>query len=255
MNIKKLIVCLCVSGYALFCVHATDVTVENYGAKRYQSAVVAWAGKMIGIPYVEGGLTDKGLDCSGLVFRVYMKALGISLPRIVTDLADYGRNSGKVLLPGDLLFFDTEDKGSPTHVAIYVGKNRFIHAASAGKKRGVIVSSLTEKYYYTRYLGAKRIIKEGWPKINITLDKSSKKMKVAKVLSPGTPIYFSLNTKGKKPEYFFFVVFKNNKQIISRTLKVYNRKSDSVVWFTPEKASYKVEIRDSKNKKRLTLEL
>lgn len=105
-----------------------------------------------GTKYRYGGTTKSGIDCSAFVRAVYKAAFGIELPRTARE--QYGAASKKVtdLQLGDLLFFNTT--GGVSHVGMYLGNNRFVHASCS---RGVAVSSLTEAYYASRYLGARRI--------------------------------------------------------------------------------------------------
>ena len=92
----------------------------------------AGAAKMVGKPYKYGGATPAGFDCSGLVHFSYQQA-GVSLPR---STAEQRRASQRVkvaeLKRGDLLFFDQEGK-KHSHVGIYLGERRFVHAPSSGK--------------------------------------------------------------------------------------------------------------------------
>ena len=121
-----------------------------------QEIIVKTAYEYLGTPYVYAGVSKQGVDCSGLVFAVFKQATGRELPRSVGALYKAGIKVSGLLLQGDLLFFDTV--GGPSHVGIYIGDNRIIHAASEGPETGVIISSLEENYYKTRYLGARRII-------------------------------------------------------------------------------------------------
>jgi cell wall-associated NlpC family hydrolase len=112
-------------------------------------AVIDEAKKYIGVPYLWGGSTQAGFDCSGLVNYVFNK-VGVSVPRTVATLwAAEQRVS--VPNPGDLVFFDINQTGTATHVGIYTGDNKFIHAGSTG----VTISDMTLTYWKTRYMGAK----------------------------------------------------------------------------------------------------
>jgi cell wall-associated NlpC family hydrolase len=134
--------------------------------------VVRTAMSMIGVPYVHGGAGSEGVDCSGLVYRVFKDTAGLNLPRGVAGLMGSGTLARSPIHIGDLLFFDTSDRGGPadpTHVGIYAGNDRFVHAASEGPRRGVIVSSLSESYYRERFIGARRVIPWRSPELRVTL--------------------------------------------------------------------------------------
>jgi hypothetical protein len=127
---------------------------------------------LIGVPYVHGGAAREGMDCSGLVYRVFQDTANLSLPRRVAGLMGSGALVKSPIHIGDLLFFDTSDRGGPadpTHVGVYAGSDRFVHAASEGPRTGVIVSSLSEAYYRNRFLGARRVIPWRSPELRITL--------------------------------------------------------------------------------------
>lgn len=111
--------------------------------------VIDEAKKYIGVPYVWGGSTTAGFDCSGLVNYVFNKE-GVAVPRTVATLWAAEKPVSAPNM-GDLVFFDINQTGNPTHVGIYIGDNKFIHAGS----NGVTISDLTLTYWKTRYLGAK----------------------------------------------------------------------------------------------------
>jgi len=137
---------------SLFAVNTTTQTVAMVRANIVQDAE-----HYLGVPYVWGGNGPNGLDCSGLVCRVYREVAGKELPR-TTDVeftAGTPVDSASIK-PGDLVFFNTE--GFVSHVGIYIGHGRFIHAASAGPDTGVIVSSFAEAYYRERFVGARRFL-------------------------------------------------------------------------------------------------
>jgi hypothetical protein len=115
----------------------------------------------LGAPYVHGGISPQGVDCSGLVYRIFRDRAGFDLPRGVDALFRTGGIVHSPLHIGDLLFFDTAENRAPamaTHVGVYAGAETFVHAASEGSTTGVIVSSLESPYYRDRYLGARRVI-------------------------------------------------------------------------------------------------
>ncbi len=118
------------------------------------AAVISTAKKYIGVPYVWGGTTPSGFDCSGYTKYVFAKH-GINLPRTSAEQYNVGTYVAKAnLKAGDLVFFTTY-KAGPSHLGIYLGNGSFIHASSS---KGVIISSLSNSYFAERYIGAKRIM-------------------------------------------------------------------------------------------------
>ncbi|MGG3955900.1 C40 family peptidase [Bhargavaea massiliensis] len=116
--------------------------------------LIAEAHKVIGTPYRAGGTTPKGFDCSGFVSYAYKK-VGVSLPRSSEAMYKKGKPvSPKQLAPGDLLFFKTSKHKGISHVAIYIGNGRMIHATSS---KGVKVDSIYQSYWKQRFVGAKRL--------------------------------------------------------------------------------------------------
>lgn len=114
-----------------------------------------------GVPYVTGGTSKSGVDCSGLTQNVYAEN-GVKLGRTVSSQASAGvAVDAANLKPGDLVFFATGSSPTrPTHVAIYIGKNSIIHAISQGPKRGVNISKLSEPYWNPKILYYKRVFEE-----------------------------------------------------------------------------------------------
>ena len=121
-------------------------------------SVIDAAIKYLDTPYLYGGMTPRGLDCSGLLYLSFQEALGVSLPRSVSGLYSWvERIPFENAQPGDFLFFRTDNTGNISHVGLYLGERRFIHAASSGPQTGVIYSSLDESYYANSYAGAGRV--------------------------------------------------------------------------------------------------
>lgn len=115
------------------------------------SSLVENALSLTGVPYVYGGTSRSGFDCSGFTQYVY-KGSGTSLPRTSATQYNVGSSVKRAeLQQGDLVFFATYNSG-PSHVGIYIGGESFIHASNSG----VRTSSLNESYYAGRYLGARR---------------------------------------------------------------------------------------------------
>ncbi|NDD29327.1 MAG: peptidoglycan endopeptidase [Proteobacteria bacterium] len=112
--------------------------------------IMALSRKMIGVPYVWGGTSATGLDCSGFTMRIY-RLVGVNIKRLADEQYYQGKPTSDPL-PGDLVFFSTYLPG-PSHVGIYLGGNYFIHASS---RKGVTISSLDDAYFKKRYLGARR---------------------------------------------------------------------------------------------------
>jgi D-gamma-glutamyl-meso-diaminopimelic acid endopeptidase CwlS/peptidoglycan endopeptidase LytE len=116
-------------------------------------AVVSLARRFLGVPYRWGGTGPGGFDCSGFLYAVFRR-LGIELPRTSFEMFRSGRPVPREQLQaGDLVFFTTYAPGA-SHAGIYLGDGRFIHASSAGGR--VRIDPLTDPYYRSRYLGARR---------------------------------------------------------------------------------------------------
>lgn len=103
--------------------------------------------------YVIGGLSKKGIDCSGLVYVTYLEKLGIELPRSTAQQSQSGKEINRSeLRAGDLVFFKTGIK--VRHVGMYIENDTFLHAS---KKEGVTISTLRDYYWEKKYWHSRRI--------------------------------------------------------------------------------------------------
>lgn len=119
--------------------------------------LLLYALSLNGTAYKYGGRNaDSGFDCSGFVAHVFRQAAGLALPHNALAISQNGEQIAKTeLKPGDLVFFNTLRRAF-SHVGIYLGDNRFIHASSS-TSGDVMVSDLTEKYWSKRFNGARRL--------------------------------------------------------------------------------------------------
>ena len=125
------------------------------GESNIASKIISKAKSYLGTPYVWGGTSPKGFDCSGLVQYVF-KQNGISLPRTTTDQVKVGSYVSKAnLQPGDLVFLQNTYRQGVSHVGIYIGDGQMIHASSS---KGVVISSLSTSYYTQHYHSARRVL-------------------------------------------------------------------------------------------------
>ncbi len=131
--------------------------VPGKGPEHLRKELVRTAKSFIGVPYQWGGSSvHSGFDCSGLTMVVYRKN-GLNLPRIASEQYRFGRAvSLNSIREGDLVFFDTRKKGRVTHVGVYIGNGRFIHAPASG--RNVMTDSLSRHYFRSSFVGARTYI-------------------------------------------------------------------------------------------------
>lgn len=131
----------------------SDKTVRSTSQERQD--LINYAMKFLGTPYKYGGTTPDGFDCSGFTQYVF-KHFGYTLKRSSSAQITNGEKiMTEDLLPGDLVFFSRSGY-AVGHVGIYIGDNQFIHATSPGDV--IKISDLSETYYVTRYVGARRIL-------------------------------------------------------------------------------------------------
>jgi cell wall-associated NlpC family hydrolase len=134
---------------------ASDKTeVRSYYSN--SSSITSYAKSLIGTPYKYGGNSPEyGFDCSGFVVYVFRQSLGVKLPRTTGKIRYAGKAVGKKnLRAGDLVFFNTLRRKF-SHVGIYLGDNRFIHAPSGGGS--VRIENMMAGYWRGVYNGARRI--------------------------------------------------------------------------------------------------
>ena len=123
-------------------------------AKKVIEAACEW----IGVPYLYGGNTRSGVDCSGLVCMAFESGAGVKLPRTSSEQAQWCREVERSnLRPADLVFFTSTKGGTRiNHVAIYLGDGRIVHSTSS---RGVIISNLSDTYWSEHFLCCGRALK------------------------------------------------------------------------------------------------
>jgi len=144
---------------AAYAARDRDLSPQHPYESNIANKIISVAKKYLGVPYKFGGeSTRTGIDCSAYVNKVFSK-FNVQLPRTARDIYKEGKWVDKdELQKGDLVFFRTYAK-YPSHIGIYIGNNKFIHASSAAKQ--VTITDLTRRYYRKRYIGAKRITVKG----------------------------------------------------------------------------------------------
>ncbi len=122
--------------------------------KTQAAALISTAKKYIGVPYIFGGTTPSGFDCSGFLQYVF-KQNGIQIPRLADEQYKLGKRANIAeLAAGDLVFFTTYEAGA-SHCGIYLGEGQFLHTSSS---RGVRIDYLDNTYWAPRFIGAKKIV-------------------------------------------------------------------------------------------------
>lgn len=135
---------------------SVDQSSKNSKGSRSASGIEAYFNPWMNTPYLFGGNTFSGVDCSGLVNRFFADQYGLDIPRTTTsqymesEKVPKGREK-----PGDLVFFSNTYRAGISHVGIYLGEKRFVHAANSG----VIISNLNESYFKDRFEGFRRFNK------------------------------------------------------------------------------------------------
>lgn len=127
---------------------------KQYGTNYLRESLVKTAHDFLGVPYLWGGNSvDTGFDCSGLTMTVY-QLNGLNLPRHSGKQFEAGSAVDiSNLQKGDLVFFATKSKGKVSHVGVYIGNGRFIHAPSRGKT--ICIDSLSSDYFSKKFVCGK----------------------------------------------------------------------------------------------------
>ena len=133
----------------------SETPAATVAASSVGEEIAAYAQNFLGTPYVYGGSSTSGFDCSGFTKYVYGQ-FGYTLNRTATDQLSNGVSVRKdELQPGDLVFFKYRTSKPVSHVGIYIGGNQFVHASTPTV--GVIVSDMDSAYYGTGFVGARRL--------------------------------------------------------------------------------------------------
>ena len=131
-----------------------DIPVSRDSSAATARRLIQTASRYNGVPYVFGGTTPDGFDCSGFMRYVYAKS-GVYLPRMADEQYEVGQPvSYSRLQPGDMVFFSTYEPGA-SHSGMYIGNGQFISATSS---RGVKIDSMDSGYWGARYIGARRVL-------------------------------------------------------------------------------------------------
>ena len=133
-----------------------NVRTSHSSSSASASKVTSYAQSLIGVPYKYGGSSPRsGFDCSGFVGHVFKHTSGISLPHNARQISRHGQPiKSSQLRAGDLVFYDT-NRQSFSHVGIYIGNDRFIHAPSSGGR--VRIEDMELSYWKKHYNGARRL--------------------------------------------------------------------------------------------------
>lgn len=123
-------------------------------------SLISSAMGFIGVAYRFGGTTPRGFDCSGFMQYVFRKTFAVNIPRTAAQQATVGTHVSRGnLQPGDMVFFRTAGPRRISHVGMYVGNDRFIHAPRTGKR--IEITSLSNKYWSSKYATARRVKRQG----------------------------------------------------------------------------------------------
>jgi cell wall-associated NlpC family hydrolase len=170
MNFRHIALGLCflaISGATIASEEAASEAAPSFFGRYATNAqeLVLRALSFVGVNYRRGGESpESGFDCSGLVRHVFRESLGLSLPRTSWDISRAGETVPRdELQPGDLVFFNTLRRGF-SHVGIYLGEHRFVHAPATGGE--VRVEDMRQRYWTKRFNGARRIAANDYPGVS-----------------------------------------------------------------------------------------
>jgi len=128
----------------------------SHAAETTDNELVTYAKSFLGTPYAYGGESRSGMDCSGLVTTVY-RQFDVQLPRTAHEQAQYGRDISRGgVEPGDLVFFQITRSRPVSHVGIYIGDGKFIHASTSARQ--VRIDAMSDDYFRRRFVKAKRVL-------------------------------------------------------------------------------------------------
>ncbi|WP_169714802.1 C40 family peptidase [Spirochaeta cellobiosiphila] len=147
---------------------ASDIKIVSQPQDDLRPRIVAIARSYLSVPYELAGQGRYGLDCSAFVQDVFNHVGIKDIPRVVRDQVHWGEALQGPLRPGDVIFYDTEGAG-PSHVGIYVGQGKVIHAASEGSYEGVIESRITSPYYTKHFYQNRRFLSDSL-QVKLNLD-------------------------------------------------------------------------------------
>ena len=128
---------------------------RSSGSQDEAGDLIMNAMSLIGLSYRFGGNSPtQGLDCSGFMQHIFKRSMGITLPRTSAEMATVGQQVARAnLKPGDMVFFGSG--GRVSHVGMYIGNDRFIHAPRTG--RDIEITSMNGNYWKSRYITARRV--------------------------------------------------------------------------------------------------
>ncbi len=139
--------------YLLKTNNLTEQKKNIYGDNNFRSRLLSQYQKWRGTRYHFGGNSFRGIDCSALMQHLFRDTKNLSLPRTTREQILRGRDVMRhALQVGDLVFFRSGPEGR--HVGVFIGNHEFIHASSS---KGVIISTLKNKYWHSRFMTARRV--------------------------------------------------------------------------------------------------